>query len=138
MELGLHAGLLRGIRVDPAVVETTPISPTTRAYTNYLLAMAYGGSLAQGLATLPPCCWIRVEMGPGLLCARAPDPRYLRRLATYGDEKLDTVVADVLELLDRTGFALGAAKKTAGHFAIAARYELMFWDAAYQGEDWSL
>ncbi len=44
VELALHATLLPDLGLDPAAVGAAPVAPTTRAYTSYLLATAYGGS----------------------------------------------------------------------------------------------
>jgi len=47
-------------------------------------------------------------------------------------------VTEVLDLADQAGRELaGAAEARArAHFAMGARYEWMFWDAAYRRESW--
>ncbi len=57
VELALHASLLPYLGLDAAAA-ATPVAPATRAYTSYLLATAYGGSFADGLAAVLPCYWI--------------------------------------------------------------------------------
>ncbi len=49
-----------------------------------------------------------------------------------------TTVAEVLELTDRLGPTLGGADEAAAqaHFTVTAKYEWMFFDAAYRREQW--
>ena len=137
-ELGLHAVLLDDLGLDAGAVAATPVAPTALAYTSYLLATAHGGSFAEGLAAVLPCYWIYAEVGAALLGRGSPEPRYARWIETYAGEGFAAVVADVLTLTDHTGEGLGAAEeaRARAHFAATARYEWMFWDAAWRREGW--
>ena len=139
-ELSLHLTLLPELGLDPAALAGTPIGPTTRAYTSYLLATAYGGSFAEGLAAVLPCYWIYAEVGAALVQAGSPDPRYQRWIDVYAGAEFELIVEEVLALVDRIGPGLTAAeKRRAGrHLVMTARYEWMFWDAAAQDERWPL
>lgn len=139
-ELGLHTNLLAELGLGPDVLAAAPVAPTTRAYTSYLLATAYGGSFADGLAAVLPCYRIYAEVGRALHNAGSPDPRYVRWIDTYAGAEYDAVVAEVLAVTDRTGPGLGAEEqaRAGGHFTVTARYEWMFWDAAYRCEQWPL
>ena len=130
VELELHRTLLPELGVDPSAV---PVSPTTAAYTSYLLAAAYGGSFAEGLAAVLPCYWIYQRVGAELVAAGSPDPRYQRWIDTYADEAFAATVSDVLELADRTG---PGGERALEHFVTTSRYEWMFWDAAWRLERW--
>jgi len=138
VELALHATLLPELGLDPAAVSETPVAPTTRAYTSYLLATAYGGSFAEGLAAVLPCYWIYERVGATLQERGSPDVRYARWIEAYAGEEFVVVVAEVLDLVDRIGPGLGPAERErAGeHLVTTARYEWLFWDAAYRGEAW--
>ena len=132
-EQGMHAEFLE-VLGDAA----EEVLPTTRAYTSYLLATVYGGSFAEGLAAVLPCYWIYARVGEALLAKSSPDPLYARWIATYGDESFQSVVRRVLQLADRIGAELSEAERQRAvkHFAATARYEWMFWDAAWRGESW--
>jgi thiaminase/transcriptional activator TenA len=136
VELALHESLLRelGIRNTDA----TPVAPTTRAYTSYLLATAYGGTFADGVAAVLPCYWIYAEVGAELVKRGSPDPRYRRWIDTYGGDDYQAIVAEVLALADDVGRTLCAAEeaRARAHFLTTARYEWMFWDAAWCREIW--
>jgi thiaminase/transcriptional activator TenA len=138
VELALHAALLPELGLDPATLDAAPATPTTRAYTSYLLATAYGGSFADGLAAVLPCYWIYARVGAELLERGSSDRRYQRWIDSYGGEEFAATVAEVLELADRTGPTLSPTEETVArtHFATTARYEWMFFDAAYRLEDW--
>jgi thiaminase/transcriptional activator TenA len=138
VELALHESLLSSLGFSVADLADIPIAPTTRAYTSYLLAVAYGGTFAEGLAAVLPCYWIYEAVGRSLATAGSPDPRYQRWIDAYGDEAFAATVAEVLELTDRVGAALAPieAARAGAHFEQAARYEWMFWDSAWRQETW--
>jgi thiaminase/transcriptional activator TenA len=138
VELELHTALLPQLGLDAATLGAVPVLPTTRAYTSYLLATAYGGSFADGLAAILPCYWIYAEVGAELHERGSADPRYQLWIDSYGSEEFAATVAEVLELTDRTGPTLTPTDEAVAraHFATTARYEWMFFDAAVRREDW--
>jgi thiaminase (transcriptional activator TenA) len=138
VELALHETLLADLGLESSLVEATPVSPTTTAYTSYLLAAAYGGTFAEGLATVLPCYWIYQRVGADLVSRGSPDARYQRWIDTYAGDAFAATVAEVLELADRVGTTLGPTEdaRARRHFATTSRYEWMFWDAAWRRETW--
>ncbi|PRC41290.1 thiaminase II [Mycobacterium sp. ITM-2017-0098] len=138
VELALHGELLPALGLSVDAVDAAPVSPTTQAYNSYLLATAYGGSFADGLAAVLPCYWIYAEVGAELLARGSTDPRYQRWIDSYGGDEFAATVTEVLALADRTGPTLTADDEAAAraHFVTTARYEWMFFDAAYRREDW--
>lgn len=138
VELALHNTLLPELGLDPNRLAEVPVSPTTRAYTSYLLATVYGGSFADGLAAILPCYWIYQRVGEKLLASGSTDARYQQWIDTYGGDEFAATVAEVLALTDRIGADLTAAEEAAAreHFTTTARYEWMFWDAAHRRERW--
>jgi thiaminase/transcriptional activator TenA len=140
VELALHESLLPQLGIDASTLDAIAASPTTTAYTSYLLASGYGGSFAEGLAAVLPCYWIYQRVGEALVRRGSPDPRYQRWIDTYAGAEFAATVAEVLALADRVGAALGAddALRAAERFVTTARYEWMFWDAAWREERWSV
>jgi thiaminase/transcriptional activator TenA len=138
VERQLHAGLLAELGLGEDAVRSTPVAPTTLAYTSYLLRSCHQGSFAEGLAAVLPCYWIYAEVGARLLARSSPEPLYARWIATYGGEEFARIVADVLALVDRVGARVAAAEQAAmsAHVLTTARYEWMFWDAAWRRERW--
>lgn len=138
VELVLHHSLLGELGIDNT--DAIPVAPTTRAYTSYLLATAYGGTFADGLAAVLPCYWIYAEVGSELLERGSPDSRYQRWIDTYAGDEYRSMVVEVLSLADDIGATLCPADeaRARGHFAVTARYEWMFWDAAWRREVWPI
>jgi thiaminase (transcriptional activator TenA) len=138
VERELHAGFLADFGLTPAEVEATPMAPTNRAYTSYLLASVYAGSFPEALAAVLPCYWIYAEVGVHLLARGSPDPLYRRWIDTYGGEEFAAVVQAVRDLTDRVGADLAGPDlaRVFERFATTSRYEWMFWDAAWRQERW--
>ena len=72
-------------------------APTTLAYTDYLLAVAYGRPFHEALAALLPCYWIYWEVGKALTRAGSPNPLYARWIGTYGSDEFGSIVPAVLD-----------------------------------------
>jgi thiaminase/transcriptional activator TenA len=136
VELTLHESLLSELGIQNT--DAMAVAPTTRAYTSYLLATAYGGTFADGFAAVLPCYWVYAEVGAELVKRGSPDLRYRRWIDTYAGDEYQTIVAEVLALADDVGPTLGAAEevRARAHFATTVRYEWMFWDAAWRREVW--
>ena len=140
VELTLHASLLPELGVSAEALESIPVSPTTAAYTSYLIATAYGGSFGEALAAVLPCYWIYQRVGDTLVRQTSPEPHYQRWIDTYGGDAFAATVAEVLAVADESGPALGddERRRAGAHFVATTRYEWMFWDAAWRQERWPI
>ena len=137
-EQQLHAGLLDGLSLTAEQAAALPITPATRAYLSYLQATIHGGSYAEAVAAVLPCYWIYAKVGERLQQHGSADPLYQRWIDTYAGEQFQTVVGEVLDVTDRIGAQASQTERglMRSHFHTTARYEWMFWDAAYRLEDW--
>lgn len=140
VERELHTSLLPELGFDPSVVAAAESAPTTLAYTSYLLATAYGGDFADGVAAVLPCYWIYAEVGKALVGRGSPDPRYARWIDTYAGEEFALVVDEVLAVVDEIGTHVSPVQEARLHLhaAIATRYEWLFWDMAWREEKWPI
>lgn len=138
VERSLHESFFGAFGMSEADVAATPVAPTCRAYTSYLLAVCASGSYAEAVGAVLPCYWIYAEVGRALLERGSPDPVYQQWIDTYGGEEFTAVVAEVIALTDRIGADLGAAerRRVLDHFITTSRYEWMFWDAGWRQEAW--
>ncbi len=139
-EQQMHAEFMGELGGSAAEAALEPLTPTTLAYTSYLMASTYGGSFAEGLGAVLPCYWIYARVGAALADRSSPDPLYARWIAAYGGEEFQAVVANVLSVTDRIGEEISAAEQARAyeHFVATSRYEWMFWDAAWRRETWPL
>jgi thiaminase (transcriptional activator TenA) len=140
VERSLHAGLLADLTATQGDVSDPGIAPTTLAYASFLVATCASRSFSDGVAAVLPCYWIYREVGKRLLALSSPDPLYARWIETYGGDEFERAVEEMLELTDSIGGRLSAPERESAidHFVITARYEWMFWDAAYHRVGWPL
>jgi thiaminase/transcriptional activator TenA len=139
-ESALHQALVTDLGGDPTALARVQASPTTRAYTSYVAATVFRGDFAEGLASIMPCLWIYAEVGRYLHQQGSPNPVYRRWIDSYAGTEYHDEVAAALDLADQVGSGLSGEQeaRARGHFAAAARYEWMFWDAAWRREAWPI
>ena len=138
VEADLHRTLLPQLGLDPDRLDGIAVSPTTTAYTSYLLAVTLGGSFAEGVAAVLPCYWIYQRVGEELARRGSPDPRHQAWIDAYGGAEFAGTVAEVLAVADDACAELSPAQDALAlrHVEVTARYEWMFWDAAWRREQW--
>jgi len=138
VERSLHEGFLTDLGVAQEEAEATEASPTTLAYTSFLLRTAALGDYPEVLGAVLPCYWIYAEVGKALLERGSPNLRYQKWIDTYGGEEFGSLVEAVLDLTDRVCEDLNPAQKARVReaFVTTSRYEWMFWDAAWNIEGW--
>src|SRR5215207_8187868 len=100
VERSLHEGFLKDLGVAQEEVEGIEASPTTLAYTSFLLRTATLGDYPEVLGAVLPCYWIYWEVGKALLERGSPNPRYQKWIETYGGEEIGVLVEAVLNLTD--------------------------------------
>jgi thiaminase (transcriptional activator TenA) len=138
VERSLHESFLNDLGVTQEEAEATQASPTTLAYTSFLLRTATLGDYPEVLGAVLPCYWIYWEVGKALLERGSPNPRYQKWIETYGGEEFGVLVEAVLDLTDEVCEDLNSSQKTRVKeaFVTTSRYEWMFWDAAWKLEGW--
>jgi len=144
-EQQMHASLMRAEHLGAARAEFLDRggpepSPTTLGYTSYLLAQAATAPYPVGAAAILPCFWVYAHIG-AVIVSRVDDLEghpYREWIATYDSPAFDRATAQAVEIYE----ALAAedpgtrgAMETA--FVRATGYELRFWSAAHQLEDWA-
>jgi thiaminase/transcriptional activator TenA len=137
-ELELHPSLLTDAGLEPSLLQTTPKSPATTAYTSYLLSVCAQRPFHEGLAAVLPCYWIYEQVGRSLVERGSVDTVYQRWIEAYAAEGFADSVAEMLAVVDQVVDELpeAAVAQMAEHIEITTRYEWMFWDAAVRDERW--
>jgi thiaminase/transcriptional activator TenA len=109
------------------------MAPATYAYTRHLLDAAGRHDLATGLAAVLPCQWSYGEIAAGLVAAPPADPVYADWIALFAGDGYDELVQASTALLDRHADPgdEGRMAALAAAFDRSTRYELAFWDMAY-------
>lgn len=138
-EMDLHRGYAAEFGISAADLEAEPIGPTTQGYTDFLVRTASHGDFAELAAALLPCMWGYVEVGRRLAQQGRPtEPRYAKWIDMYADEEFGALAAWCRELVDRLGadapqLVRDSMTRT---FITSSRYELAFWQAAWDQADW--
>lgn len=138
VERELHEHLVGRLDIPADEVAATRAGPTCRAYGAFLVRACAVGAPAEGIAAITPCYLMFRRIGAELAAAGSPDPAYAAWIATYDGDAFSRATD---ALAGVCGDALGelgdAARRSALEQAVvAARYEWMFWEAAWAGEEW--
>jgi thiaminase/transcriptional activator TenA len=137
-EREMQERLLAELGVSGGEVVATPRSPTTLGYGAYLIKSAILLDRHAALAAILPCYWIYWEVGLRLAERGSPDPRYQQWMETYTDPGFEQAVSGCIAAANAAldEGSLGEIEEAQRHALIAARFEWMFWDAAYRAEAW--
>ncbi len=138
VERALHEGFLKEFGLTQAQIEAAEPSPTTLAYTSYILAVAHGASFEEAVAALLPCFWVYREVGLEIAGQAAKPNPYQAWIDTYAGEEFGAAVACQIEITDRLAAAASPERRAqmAAAFHRCTQLEWMFWDSAYRQEAW--
>jgi thiaminase/transcriptional activator TenA len=125
--------------VSPEALEDTQPAPTTLAYTNHLRLVAETGDLAAIVAAILPCAHGYWEIATALRGSDGWDrhPLYADWIRMYTSDEYEALAAWIADLLDR--IAVRSPEREAALRDIYLRsqqYEYLFWEMAYQREEW--
>jgi thiaminase (transcriptional activator TenA) len=138
-EMDLHRAYARQFGIGEAELEAEPMAPTTQAYTDFLVRTAAAGDFAELSAALLPCMWGYAELGRWLAArGGSPEPRYDEWIAMYAGEEFAELAEWCRGLVDRLAADLPAPARApmARAFLTSSRYELAFWQMAWDLERW--
>jgi thiaminase/transcriptional activator TenA len=138
-EMDLHRAYAAEFGISEAELEATDPSPTTRAYTDFLVRTASHGTFGDLVAALLPCMWGFHETGVRLDERGQPDDeRYAEWIATYSSEEFGELTTWCKKLLDDVAVEAGPDTRARYRelFRTSMRYEYLFWDAAWNREEW--
>jgi thiaminase/transcriptional activator TenA len=140
-EMDLHRSYAAEFGISEAELEATDPSPTTRAYTDFLVRTAALGTFGDLVAALLPCMWGFNETAKRLDARGRPDHEgYAAWIDMYAGEEFTELTEWCLDLMDEV--AAGADEATRARyrdiFVTSGRYEYRFWDAAWREEEWEV
>jgi thiaminase/transcriptional activator TenA len=138
-EMDLHRSYAARFGLSPEDLESEPMWPTTRAYTDFLVRTAADGDMIDLLAALLPCAWGYVYLAGKLAEGPRPqDPRYAEWIDQYASEEFAGALDWLRDEMDRLseGISPERRKRAREIFVLSSRYELQFWDMCWEGESW--
>lgn len=140
-EMDLHREYAAEFGLSEADLEATEPSPTTRAYTDFLVRVAATGTFGDLVAALLPCMWGFNETGKRLKARGRPDDeRYAAWIEMYAGEDFTRLAAWCRDLMDEVAAEAAEDERERYRelFRTSARQEYRFWDAAWRQEEWSV
>jgi len=140
-EMDLHREYAAEFGITAADLERTDPSPTTRAYTDFLVRVAAAGTFGDLVAALLPCMWGFNETGRRLAADGYPEEdRYAEWIDTYAGAEFTELTEWCMDLMDEVAEGATAAERERYRtlFETSGRYEYRFWDAAWRREEWSV
>lgn len=113
-------------------------SPSCLNYTNFLLATCSLKSYEEGMAALLPCFWIYREVGLHIVERSAPNNPFQAWIDTYSGPEFEDAVNKAIEITDKLGDEASPPlkEKMKGAFTMSCKMEYLFWDSAYNLEQW--
>ena len=138
-EMSLHRDYAKRFGLTGEDLETAPMWPTTRAYTDFLVRTSADGDMPDLLAALLPCAWGYVYIARRLAEAPRPrDQRYADWIEQYASDEFAAAAEWLKRELNRTGGMLGSEKRArlVDLFVLSSRYEWQFWEMCWRGEEW--
>lgn len=138
-EMDLHREYAGRFGLSPEDLETAPMWPTTRAYTDFLVRTAADGEMADLVAALLPCAWGYVYVARSLAEEGVPDDRrYADWIAQYASDDFAEAAEWLKEEMNRLAAEAGPSRRQRlkDTFVLSSRYEWMFWQMCWEGEEW--
>ena len=140
-EMDLHRSYAENFGISVDELESTSPSPTTQAYTDFLVRTAATESFGALVSALLPCMWGFNDTGRRLAEQGMPDHEgYASWIEMYASEDFTQLTEWCKQLMDdvATHKSDRALKRYRSRFLTSARYEYLFWDAAWRQEEWPL
>lgn len=138
-EMRFHRAYAAQFGVSEEALEREPMSPTCRAYTDFLVRVAATGGFVEIVGALLPCMWGFSEIGQRLAERGKPaDSRYAEWIEMYASPEFADLAAWCRGLLDRAADGLPDADldRARDAFLVSSRYEFLFWEMAWNQERW--
>ncbi|MFE3974983.1 MULTISPECIES: thiaminase II [unclassified Peribacillus] len=143
VEMDIHRQYASEFGISTKELEETEPTPTTLAYTGYMLNAAQHGTLADLIACLLPCAWDYYEIGLILKKQNGEaleNNRYADWIRSYSSPEFGEAHKWLIALLEELtrGMPEKELLRLEKHFLVTSRYEYLFWDMVQNEQDWPL
>jgi thiaminase/transcriptional activator TenA len=138
-EMGLHRAYAARFGISETELAAERKSPTTQAYTDFLLRTAALGDFGELVAALLPCMWGFSEIGQRLKARGLPaEPLCVEWIEMYASPEFAELAQWCRDALDDIADGLPEARlqQLRDAFLTSSRYELRFWEMARTMERW--
>jgi len=138
-EMLRHAEYACQFGISQATLDDTPLLPTTRALTEFLLTVAEQGELVDILASHLPIAWDLHEIAASLVSrfggGGGPYDAWIRQ---YADPAFGIAARGLRDDLDRYAGRLSVTrqKRVGDVYVSSRRFQVRFWEMCWTGENW--
>ena len=135
-EMNIHRAYMKRLGITEEQVLAVKPALDNLSYTNYMLSVAHTGGPMEIVASILACSWSYAEIGQTLaqIPGAADHPFYGEWIQGYAAEDYTATNQALIELMDE--LAAGATEDQIAHltdiFVNCSRYELGFWDMAWE------
>ncbi len=140
VERSLHENYGKRWKMTAKQMTSMPMAPTNFAYTRHMLTVTASGTAAEITVVALPCAWIYCVVGQHLLKKGPPPTNHPYRdwLMLYASPEFAEVQQWMKKKVDQWAKTAGAEEKQRMEeaFIISSRYEWMFWEMAWNQEQW--
>lgn len=140
-EMELHRSYAGEFGISESELEDTRPSPTTRGYTDFLVRTAALEEFGAAVAALLPCMWGFNETGRRLdQRGRPRHEQYAAWIEMYSSPEFTKLTRWCKDLMNEVAERASkpSRKRYRDCFRTSARYEYLFWDAAWRREEWPI
>lgn len=139
-EMALHRGYAAEFGIELEALEAEQKSPTCQGYTDFLLRTATLGDFSELMGALLPCIWGYGEIGERLAqVSRSDDNRYNSWIEMYASDEFQQLGAWCRSATDAAceGLPPASMRRVEQSFVISSRWELAFWQMAWDQQRWT-
>lgn len=134
-ENAVHQQYLGQLGIDRRMIDETPMCLNNESYTNYMISVAFKGTLADLATAVLACSWSYKLIGdfmetvPGSM----EHPFYRHWIATYTSREFRDCNDVMIDLVDRltAGYAEEQIRGLERILLHCSEYEYQFWDMAW-------
>ena len=134
-EMKIHRAYMKRLDITEEQVFSVKPALANLSYTNYMLSVAQTGGPMEIVASILACSWSYAEIGQALAAipGAAEHPFYGEWIRGYASEEYAATNQALIELMDSLAADAGAEQLAylTDVFANCSRYELGFWDMAW-------
>lgn len=135
VEQALHAGFFKQLNL----AEKPVASPSCLLYTQYLSSTAALQQVEVAMAAVLPCFWIYKAVGDYIYAHQVKEGNpYQEWINTYAGEAFGITVQKAIAICDAVaaGCTPAQQQQMTDAFVMASKMEWMFWNSAWQQEQW--
>ena len=135
-EMNIHRAYMQRLGITEEQVSAVQPSLNNLSYTHYMMAVADMGGPMEIVASILACSWSYAEIGQTLakLPGAADHPFYGEWVRSYASDDYAATNQALIDLMDKLAEGITEAQfdRLAEIFVNCSRYELGFWDMAWE------